>query len=131
MENILDDDLSLHEELPEYDPLESIVEWWESKRRGYNQRVGAIGLFGGVLLSLMAIELVVICIIFGIFTAIIANILFCSGWLIECVYFSFSHRLFGDRFRKGLYMVGLVFSMLLVGMISIIPAIIGMFSGAL
>ncbi len=85
-----------------------IIKWWESKRWLFNLGNGLIGILGLILFAdYFKIEEVIGLIIY----AIVANILFSSGMILEILDFYYLNNKLGfNKFRILFLILGLFFS---------------------
>jgi len=97
-----------------------IVRWWETRRLRFNLYVGIVGVVSWLLVLIVGAGSIAfkpgvdfeepLAMIFGPFVyAIIANICYTLGWIVDTT-------LFRGSPRTGLYKTGMIFSMVLTAL---------------
>lgn len=115
-----------------------VIGWWEARRIPYNLLVGSAGLFSSSVIVLIGLidyfffhgefpAPTGLTILAVIFYAIIANLCFTGGWLVELVVRK-AWPAEADRFATLSFSLGLAFSMLLTLIPGILVAIAGIFA---
>lgn len=87
------------------------IKWWESQRFTYNLIVGVCGLISIFLLLYSNIDsLKILILILSIIYATIANIAYCSGWMLEILILYYFDSQFTPNTRRFLWILGVFFS---------------------
>ena len=107
------------------DTYRDIIVWWEKRRLWFNISVGIAGMIG--LFSIRAIH--ILDILMGVIMyGILANILYTAGWATELLLRVKSNDRYDfGRFRKLIYYIGIVGSVLLTLFLSLIMFAIAVF----